>query len=546
MGMPDVQFQDIQGIGGQASGTDYISGLLYYAAYPAGFSSGNNIKQIFSVAQAESLGIVNTYSDETTATGGGVTITLVGGVGKVWTISIGGVVLGTYTEITSDAVTNVATGLKNAINANTAYHNFSATSLAGALTITAAKGYGYALNATTGTVACSCSATGTCTVTQFTGGVGSMLAVMHFDIANYFQQRPDGNLWIAVYAPKTFDATEIASILNYANGSIKWLGIRLQAVTFATSHMSLIEAQLETAKTLHQECGALYTANLKPIITASSLPDLSQLTYPKVAAVIDEDGMWLQPAYSVSLLYNTGNFAKWLTKIYQANSNNSGEPVWNTDYWTPIATDLAGMNNFSVGSLGLALGTIALAAVDESIAWPEKFNLNLGFSFLIPGFGTGELYQNLPLAELNTLDTYNYTFMRTMQDVPGTFYNNSKTAITRANDYSSIENNRMAMKARRGVYAALAPKLKGPLYVNPDGTLDQGTIDLLESVAQKPIDNMKAAGELSGTTSDRNIVINPSQSIGTTKQLQVVMQIQPVFNADLIIVYDSLVTKLTQ
>lgn len=264
-----------------------------------------------------------------------------------------------------------------------------------------------------------------------------------------------------------------------------------------------------------------------------------------MAGVIDEDGNWLQPVYSVTKKYNIGDKCKWLNRVYKSNQANSGQPVWDSTYWTLVATDLAGTTNCSVGSLGLALGDLALAAVHESYAWPEKFDNVLGEEWLIPGFGTGDIYRDVAQGQLDTLNDYHYTFNRKIQGMSGTYFNNSRTAIADTSDYCSVENNRTMDKVERLVYAALAPKLKSPLYVNADGTLSQPTIDLFESIGQKVIDDMKAAGELSGNAGERNFTIDPTQNIGQSKQLQTKLEVQPVFNADKIIVYNSYVVKLS-
>jgi hypothetical protein len=46
------------GIGRRAANTDKISGLLFFnAAYPSGFSAGSPVKKVYSLADAQALGI---------------------------------------------------------------------------------------------------------------------------------------------------------------------------------------------------------------------------------------------------------------------------------------------------------------------------------------------------------------------------------------------------------------------------------------------------------------------------------------------------------
>jgi len=123
MALPDITFiRQEGGLGRPLPGEDHISGMLFYTAgsLPSGFSSSDRIKKIFSVPEAEALGIVDDHSDETKGTGGKVVI---GGswlAGETATISIDEGVLATFTVVAgSTAISDVVTGLKDAINAQT-------------------------------------------------------------------------------------------------------------------------------------------------------------------------------------------------------------------------------------------------------------------------------------------------------------------------------------------------------------------------------------------------------------------------------------------
>ena len=89
MALNDIVINKSQGgLGRPLSGSDYISGMvLYSGTLPSGFTTTYNKKQILSLAQAESLGILNDYSDETKATGKYV-ISAEGATGDTATITI--------------------------------------------------------------------------------------------------------------------------------------------------------------------------------------------------------------------------------------------------------------------------------------------------------------------------------------------------------------------------------------------------------------------------------------------------------------------------
>src|ERR1035437_9496389 len=120
----DITF--IKGTGASkrtAAGEDFISGLILYntGSLPSGFTTVANIKQMFSIVDAEAAGIKSDYSDETKATGK-VTITAIGTNGDTINIKITeplGVTvdLGTYTQIAGDStVTKVADAIVLIIN----------------------------------------------------------------------------------------------------------------------------------------------------------------------------------------------------------------------------------------------------------------------------------------------------------------------------------------------------------------------------------------------------------------------------------------------
>ena len=66
----DVIFNKGQGgLGRPLAGTDYVSGMLFYSAtLPSGFSSSDRIKIVYSVEEAEALGILDDSSDATAST----------------------------------------------------------------------------------------------------------------------------------------------------------------------------------------------------------------------------------------------------------------------------------------------------------------------------------------------------------------------------------------------------------------------------------------------------------------------------------------------
>ena len=67
----DITFNRTQGgLDRPLLGEDHLSSLIFYTDgdLPSGFTSSDRIKKIFSLAEAESLGILDDHADETKGT----------------------------------------------------------------------------------------------------------------------------------------------------------------------------------------------------------------------------------------------------------------------------------------------------------------------------------------------------------------------------------------------------------------------------------------------------------------------------------------------
>jgi hypothetical protein len=100
---------------------------------------------------------------------------------------------------------------------------------------------------------------------------------------------------------------------------------------------------------------------------------------------------------------------------------------------------------------------------------------------------------------------------------PGSFFNDSHTAVAPNSDYAYIENNRTIDKAIRGIYASLLPDLNGPIQLNSDGTLSDVSVAHLNSQAGLNVEQMVRDGELSAFDTS----IDTTQNIQSTGKLVV-------------------------
>lgn len=173
------------------------------------------------------------------------------------------------------------------------------------------------------------------------------------------------------------------------------------------------------------------------------------------------------------------------------------------------------------GCIGTCLGAISKAAVNECIAWVQKFPLGLKE----PGLISGEsINTGVSTADQNDLNANHLIFVRTHVGVTDCYFNDSWTLDLDTSDYAYIESVRTIDKACRGVRANLLPYLNSPLKVDAEtGKLAQSTVAFLQTTAGRALEDMEKADELSGYV----VEIDPEQNVISTSMLQVVIKQVP-------------------
>jgi hypothetical protein len=478
------------GLGRPLPNNDHITGFLAdSAALPTGtgggFASNDRIKKVASLEQAEALGIVDTHADETVATGGSVQITAAGASGDVWTIAItpvnaDTVTLGTYTEKTGDTPALIAAGLEAAIDALTATHGYSASSTTDTVNLTAAPKQGIALNGAglTGTS----SGAGTTSVTQFTSGVASDIAHIHYHVSEFFRIQPKGILYIGIYDENagTYDGTNITNILDFADGEIRQVMVYLKA-TFASSMITATQSVVNINAGEDQPLNVLIGADLSAT-TISGVINLRALASDRVSGILGEDG---------------GAEGKRLT----------------------------GVLGRSITSLGASTGAVALAAVSDSIGWIQKFPM-AGLELNVINFATGEAVKGQPRAIIEDLSqTKGWVLLKKEKGLENSYHEDSPVANLITSDFAYIENGRTIDKARRNIRAQLVPFINSPLFVDPtSGQLTEFTISVFTNQANQALDPMVTDLELSGFS----VVIDPSQNVLASSEIVLTVTLVPV------------------
>jgi len=471
------------GLGRPLTGEDHISGLILYGTtVPSGFAT-TATKVVYSVADAEALGIVADYSDATSAVGT-VTVDTIGADGDKVTISVtepqGDVTLAVYTKILADSnASKVATSVAGLINAGTVNHGYSAVDDGSDIIITAPKKLGIYLNSSSFNI----TNVGTIelfTSSAFTGGVASQLAVQHYHISEFFRLQPKGILWVHITDSNPTDYAEIATVQNTSGGKVRQLAIYRRDSMGGSGDLETIQGICDALDAVHKPVSSVLIGSDIVGVDLADLASLASLNAPKVSAVIGQDAGGLG-----KFLYDT--------------------------------------NGVSITCVGAVLGAVALATVSQDIAWKGKFNFSNGSECDTVGFANGVEYSTVSASQVDALCNSRYIFLVKNVGSAGSFANDSYTAVAPTSDYCFIENNRTIDKAIRGVYASLLPEIGAPIQLNADGTISDITINHLKGVAVPNLDQMVRDSDLSNYSVD----INPTQDVLATSKIIVSVNLLP-------------------
>lgn len=458
----DVVFNLGQGgLGSVAPGTDYISGYLIYNDTPAAGMSASRPYLLTSIIQAENYGIFGDYSDETRATST-LICSAIGSAGDKVTIiihepTIDG--LGKYVYIeyivkSSDTDTpTLAASIASTINASTS--GYTATPSSNSVIINARPSMGASLNSGT---PLNVVYTGDVVVSvddNFYGGVGSILIEYWYQLNEFFRMAPNATIYVAFYPVSDINTfASIHDMVSKTNGEIKQLMVtNSNDIESLEGNIATIQNVCLFLQSIQIPISVLFSCNLYDTTNLATLPNLRQ-----------------QSAYYVSTVIS---------------SDQGGQGGW-------LNLTLAK----AVSNIGACLGTVALAEVEQDIAW-TKFNISNKKENEIVGFLNRQVWNSSNIAIYNQLNSYGYIFLRKFPSLAGSYWNDSHTNITLSSDYSYIERVRVISKAQRGAYGDLIPLLNGPVYFNNDGTLANTTVATYEGAPMNTLENMKKKGEIS-------------------------------------------------
>ena len=508
------------GVGGNVAGKDHICGLVFDSTtYPtalAGYtslSSGNPIAKLNSLQDAINLGINDSHSDETKGTAGSPSylFTTAGAAGEVWYLYVTpafGVktLLGSYTVVTGDSTATVAAGLNANINLRKNIHGFSSTTppATSSLYIVVPSKYGASLNGgavlssevytSTGAIG-----TGAATKTQFTGGVGSIFAILYYHLKMAFDSNPSVVIYLGIYNLTTFSGTGVEALQQYANGDIRNMFVWTDTASSSLASMvGVLQTSGETMNSNARPCSIILESNSKAT-TASALTDLSSLISASKEAFV-----------SVSI------------------ANSASGEGWR----------LLGVCGVSIGATGAIIGALSRAKVNQNIGEVLSFDLTSGTEFVSENgrdgaaLGTGEEVRTLSDNLVKQLDNHRYIFTCRYDDIAGVYLNDSWNCTSITNDFNAIERVRTIDKAGRNVKAALTPLINSNLDVDPTtGRLADSTIALFTSEALAALNLMAIDGEIAtladGSLPSGTVSIDATQDVISTSKIVITIKIVP-------------------
>lgn len=247
-------------------------------------------------------------------------------------------------------------------------------------------------------------------------------------------------------------------------------------------------------------------------IDIKNLPDLSGMNFPKVSVLLGQEST--EAAHKI---------------MYAVNTKATGSTY-----------------NAPLGCIGAALGCLAVAPANESIAHVGSFNLaaliqsaELGFGDIKKGTGADvdnyeatSSFNNIKALGYTKRNQYlhkkGYIFLTNYDGLENSiFFSSDQTLSTE--DYRTISRCRVMHKSRRVVRRALLPMVNGAVEVDvATGNLSSATITVFQNLVLNALDkNMVEPTSGNPQISGRNCTIDSKQDVLGNDELKIDYRIVP-------------------
>lgn len=315
-----------------------------------------------------------------------------------------------------------------------------------------------------------------------------------YHVSEFFRMSPNGTLYLCVKndVRGVNEQEDIPRLQNYANGTIRKMGVFSKVFSWSTTQDTAINLELT-----HKPLSILGT-KWGIEITFLQSGEEGSFCYEPV----------INPVQGVTVDY----FSSTTPKV-KGCCNVSLLISCDLD---PELIQSLGQYAY-YGCVGTCLGAMSKAAVNECIAWVQKFPLSLKE----PGFVTGDLLSSVSHNVLSLINENRYIFVLRHVGDDNNYFNDSHTLDLETSDYAYIENVQTIDKACREIRKNLLPYLNSPLLIDANsGKVDPSTVAFLETTAGRALEDMEKAGELSGYS----VTIDPDQNVLSTSELEFVIK----------------------
>lgn len=303
-----------------------------------------------------------------------------------------------------------------------------------------------------------------------------LTAMMWYHCDVFFQKAPSAHLYFMI-SQLPANNNYIAYVQAQTNGKIRQVGVHSNEAYSPSATYLDLHTQAVVLAAQNQPLFMVYESDMYAHFGAAT--DVGALNMPYLALCAAQDGRGVGSALATTFLQSTG-------------------------------------------CIGLVLGCMAAAKVNESIGWVQKFNVSRGnnLEFDEPAMADGELVKNNP-AKYDDFEQTRHLVLTKYTGSNGTYFrSDANCTYPQATDLHSISRVRTLNKVWRLVNAALLPSVNGPLTKNPaTGNLSDSTIAFLEETAYTAIlVNMLSYAELSGA----EVIIDPVLGFDNTTNKAVV------------------------
>jgi len=327
----------------------------------------------------------------------------------------------------------------------------------------------------------------------------------HYQLSEFFRAG-GGEIYIGIFEipTGTYDYTELDELNLFSNGEIRLYGVYNTQSELSTSDLGLINSLVESYKVNKKPSIAIVAQNIGTL-TLNTLPDLRNLS---------------TSLESVSVVI--------------------GQETDNVKYTLPTTK--------STPNLGIVLGTLAIASVEENILNVGKYNYTDGTNMVNPGLvindGTTDnvltLISSINDADLNAINDKGYIFWRFFPNYAGTYLSNDNNCAKITDTFNSVHINRVQGKVIRITDGALTPLVGSTLLFNPDGTLRTASRKNFEDAVGEVMLTMLNDGEISAY----EVYVDPTQESLASKQVIVQISIVATESADNIAINIAFVTSI--